>query len=154
MKYLLVTNSHEETYQLGNQIGENLKGGEIICLSGELGAGKTVFAKGLAQGFGIIAEITSPTFTLIQEYPTPGEKLRLIHMDLYRLNYLEEAEAIGVPDYFREDCVCLIEWPDIISDLLPKDIYEITLEGSGDQPRTMTFCDHDQSNSILLSIFK
>lgn len=154
MKYSLITNSPEETYNVGLQIGQNLSGGEIICLTGELGAGKTVFAKGLARGLGINEEITSPTFTLIQEYPTPGEKLRLIHMDLYRLNYLEEAEAIGVPDYFRDDCVCLIEWPQIISDLLPVGIVKIILEGSGDQPRNITVSHDAEGHNIIPSIFK
>ncbi|NLL51495.1 MAG: tRNA (adenosine(37)-N6)-threonylcarbamoyltransferase complex ATPase subunit type 1 TsaE [Peptococcaceae bacterium] len=127
--------SPQETYNLGKKIGQSLTGGEIICLYGDLGAGKTVFAKGLGQGLGVEAEITSPTFTLIQEYESPSKGLQLIHMDLYRLTNPEEAEIIGVTDYFRDDCVCLLEWPEIIEDLLPSDHWQVWLEGSGDLPR-------------------
>lgn len=91
----------------------------------------------MGQGLGVKEEITSPTFTLIQEYDIKDRQLQFIHMDLYRLQVLEEAEVIGVTDYFRDDCVCLLEWPEIITDLLPDDKIEIQLKGSGDLPRTI-----------------
>jgi tRNA threonylcarbamoyladenosine biosynthesis protein TsaE len=122
---------------LGKKLGQRLQGGEIICLYGDLGAGKTVFAKGLAQGFGVEDEITSPTFTLIQEYQSSKNGLKLIHMDLYRLTYPEEAEVIGVADYFQNDCVCLLEWPEIVEDILPKERLEVRIKGNGDSPRTI-----------------
>lgn len=138
MESFIVAGSPEETFNLGKKLGRNLKRGKIICLYGELGAGKTVFAKGLGEGLGVQEEITSPTFTLIQEYNTKVNGLTLVHMDLYRLRSLEEAEIIGVMDYFRNDCVCLLEWPEIISDFLPDDRVEIRIEGSGDSPRKIS----------------
>ncbi len=137
MEYSFKTGSPEETFRLGRIIGKNLKGGTIVCLLGELGAGKTVLAKGLGQGLGVKEEITSPTFTLIQEYCLEENNLTFVHMDIYRLQYPEEAEVIGVTDYFRDDCICLIEWPEIIYALLPEDRIEIRIEGSGDLPRTI-----------------
>lgn len=137
MEYILKTGSPEETFHLGEKIGQGLKGGEVICLYGELGAGKTVLAKGLGRGLGIKEEITSPTFTLIQQYEIQEGKLQFIHMDLYRLQVPEEAEVIGVTDYFREDCVCLLEWPEIIQDILPEDRLEVWIEGSGDLTRSI-----------------
>ncbi|NLP44906.1 MAG: tRNA (adenosine(37)-N6)-threonylcarbamoyltransferase complex ATPase subunit type 1 TsaE [Peptococcaceae bacterium] len=136
MKQTYRTTSAAETYNLGQKIAQKLKGGELLCLYGPLGAGKTVLAKGLGQGLGISEEITSPTFNLIQEYDL-DEGLKFVHMDLYRLQHPEEAEIIGVPDYFREDCICLIEWPEIIEDYLPEDKLIIRIEGSGELPRTI-----------------
>jgi len=130
----LQTASPEETYALGQKLAPNLKGGEVICLQGELGAGKTLLAKGIARGLGLQEEITSPTFTLVQEYPL-ANGLRLIHMDLYRLVRPEEAEVIGVADYFQNETVCLIEWPQVAEKLLPEDYWEIHIAGSGDLPR-------------------
>ncbi|HHV63682.1 MAG TPA: tRNA (adenosine(37)-N6)-threonylcarbamoyltransferase complex ATPase subunit type 1 TsaE [Peptococcaceae bacterium] len=139
MQTLYKTNSPQETFELGEKLAQNLKGGEVICLYGELGAGKTVFAKGLGKGLGLKEEITSPTFTLIQEYELEGQELKFVHMDLYRLQRPEEAEVIGVTDYFKEENICLIEWPEIIQDLLPEERIEISIEGSGELPREIVF---------------
>lgn len=138
MQKTFISSSPEETFRLGEKLGRKLTGGEVVCLYGELGAGKTVLAKGLGKGLGVTGEIISPTFTLIQEYPlASSEDMRFIHMDLYRLNCIEEAEVIGVTDFFQDDCVCLIEWPEIISELLPPERLEIRIEGSGESPRTI-----------------
>lgn len=145
MDRILISNNPEETFHLGERIGQKLTGGEVICLYGELGAGKTVFAKGLGKGLGVKEEITSPTFTLIQEYNSALKKgLKLIHMDLYRLQYPEEAETIGVFDYFQEDCVCLMEWPELIADSIPTERLGIAIEGSGDLPRKISIKSFDQ----------
>ncbi|KUO65000.1 MAG: tRNA threonylcarbamoyladenosine biosynthesis protein TsaE [Gracilibacter sp. BRH_c7a] len=139
MESIIISKSPEETFILGERLGQKLEGGEVICLYGELGAGKTVFAKGLGKGIGVAEEITSPTFTLIQEYTSDLKKdIKFIHMDLYRLQYPEEAETIGVFDYFQEDCVCLMEWPELIADSIPADILEINIVGSGDLPREIS----------------
>ncbi|MDJ0305535.1 MULTISPECIES: tRNA (adenosine(37)-N6)-threonylcarbamoyltransferase complex ATPase subunit type 1 TsaE [Dehalobacter] len=135
MERLIESGSSEETFLLGKQLGQSIREGTVICLYGDLGSGKTVLAKGLGEGLGVTDTMTSPTFTLIQEYSTKIDGLKLIHMDLYRLRYPEEAEIIGVADYFRDDCVCLLEWPEIIVDLLPEDRLEIRIQGSGDQTR-------------------
>lgn len=138
MQKKVISSSPEETFRLGEKLGRKLTGGEVVCLYGELGAGKTVLAKGLGKGLGVTGEIISPTFTLIQEYPLAvSEGMRFIHMDLYRLNSVEEAEVIGAADFFQDDCVCLIEWPEIISELLPLNRLEIRVEGSGEYPRTI-----------------
>jgi len=138
LERLIKTISTEDTLSLGIRLGQSFQGGEVICLYGELGAGKTILAKGLGKGLGVEEEITSPTFTLIREYCAQPTGLRFIHMDLYRLVYPEEAEVIGLTDYFQDDCVCLIEWPEIIAELLPEDRLEIRIEGSGDLCRLIS----------------
>lgn len=158
MERILKTVCAEETFRLGKKIGESLKGGEVICLYGELGAGKTVFAKGLGQGLGIEEEITSPTFTMIQEYAihtnTQGSPFQFVHMDLYRLHHPEEAEVIGVTDYFREDSICLLEWPEIIHDLLPEDKLDIWIEGNGELPRSIKLNYDKECAQLLDSILE
>jgi len=152
VEYTIKTGSPEETFRLGQIIGKKLSGGTIVCLMGELGAGKTVLAKGLGQGLGIKEEITSPTFTLIQEYRPEENNLTFVHMDLYRLQYPEEAEVIGVTDYFRDDCICLIEWPEIINGLLPEDRIEISIGGSGDLSRTIRIRSAEADNQLNLPL--
>ena len=153
MDSILISNSPEETFHLGERLGQKLKGGEVICLYGELGAGKTVFAKGLGKGLGVKEEITSPTFTLIQEYNSSLKNgLKLIHMDLYRLQYPEEAETIGVFDYFQEDYVCLMEWAELIADSLPSERLEIAIVGSGDLPREISLKSFNEE--VLLDYAK
>lgn len=133
--------SAADTLNLGKQLGKVLKGGDVICLVGDLGAGKTVLAKGIGEALGIEGPMTSPTFTFMQEYSgcAQGEVIRLIHMDLYRLKYPEEVEVIGVEDAFQENCICLIEWPEIARDYLPEDRLELWMEGSGEETRAITF---------------
>jgi tRNA threonylcarbamoyladenosine biosynthesis protein TsaE len=118
-----------------------LRGGDVVALIGELGAGKTAFAQGVGEAFGVKGPMTSPTFTLIHEYigRIKETEVRLIHMDLYRLQHPEEAEVIGVEDAFQDEAVCLIEWPEIIEDDLPKDRLNVEILGSGDQPREIIF---------------
>lgn len=148
MKKMIESGSPEETFRLGNNMGKNIFNGIVICLYGNLGSGKTVLAKGIGEGLGVRETITSPTFTLIQEYDTKHDGLRFIHMDLYRLKHPEEAEIIGVTDYFTDGCVCLLEWPEIIADLLPPDKIDIYLEGSGDQKRRITLSGKNISDSL------
>lgn len=141
MEWKVTSCSPEDTFSIAKKLGSFLDGGEIICLYGELGAGKTVFAKGLGEALNVNEQITSPTFTIIQEYNghTSRKAVKFIHMDLYRLQHPEEAEVIGVPDYFTEDCICLIEWPEKAEDLLPGERLEIKIEGSGEDSRSITF---------------
>jgi tRNA threonylcarbamoyladenosine biosynthesis protein TsaE len=132
--------SAADTLNFGKQLGKILKGGDVICLIGDLGAGKTALAKGIGEALGIEKPMTSPTFTFIQEYSgfAHREPIRLIHMDLYRLQNPEEVEVIGVEDAFQEDTICLIEWPEIAQDYLPEDRLELRIEGSGEEPRNFT----------------
>lgn len=109
-----VTENEKQTYEFARAFASKLKGGEIILLNGELGAGKTVFVKGLAAGLDIADDVTSPTFTLMSEY---DGRLKLFHFDVYRLHNGAEAYEAGLTEYFGEaDAVCCIEWSDNIAD--------------------------------------
>ncbi len=118
--------SREETFELGKRFGESAGSGEVYSLAGDLGAGKTVFAKGFAAGLGISEEVTSPTFTIMQIYE--GGRLDLYHYDAYRIEDPEEMEEIGYSDYFFGNGVCLIEWAENIEDYLPDHIKVVTIE--------------------------
>lgn len=115
----------EDTYELGRQIGEKAKPGEVYTLIGDLGVGKTVFTQGLAKGLGITEPVNSPTFTILQIY----EKGRLpfYHFDVYRIGDVSEMDEIGYEDCFYGDGVCLIEWADLIEDILPEKYQRITI---------------------------
>ena len=106
------THSADETFSLGINIGRKAKAGQVITLVGDLGVGKTVFTKGLARGLGITEPVSSPTFTIVQEYREG--RLPLYHFDVYRIGDLEEMEEIGYEDYFYGDGVCLVEWANLI----------------------------------------
>jgi len=116
----------EDTYQLGYTMGTNAKIGEIYCLSGDLGVGKTVFTQGFAKGLGIRDIVNSPTFTIVQEYD--GGRLPFYHLDVYRIADVEEMDEIGYEDYFYGNGICLIEWAELIEELLPKNRIAITIK--------------------------
>jgi tRNA threonylcarbamoyladenosine biosynthesis protein TsaE len=121
-----ISKSQQETFEFGQKIGKMLKGGEVITLDGELGAGKTVFTKGLANSLGITDEITSPTFTILNIYE--NSPLTLYHYDAYRLKSGEEAYGSGLTDYLcARDGVCVIEWAQNIASALPKKIIKIQI---------------------------
>ena len=118
--------SEEMTFEIGNKLGEKADKGEIICLEGDLGVGKTVFTKGFAEGLNIEENIDSPTFTIVQEY-TEG-RLPLYHFDVYRIGDISEMDEIGYEDYFFGEGVCLIEWASRIKELIPESAIRITIE--------------------------
>lgn len=120
------TFSRDDTFELGRKIGSVVKPGDIICLDGNLGVGKTVFAQGVAAGLMIDEDICSPTFTLIQEYTTG--RIPLYHFDVYRISGPWDMEDIGYEDYFYGEGVCLVEWGSMIKDLFPPDTVFITIE--------------------------
>lgn len=115
----------EDTYQLGYTLGANAKMGEIYCLSGDLGVGKTVFTQGFAKGLGVIDIVSSPTFTIVQEYEG---RLPFFHFDVYRIADPEEMEEIGYEDYFYGKGVCLIEWAELIEELLPNNRVHVEIK--------------------------
>ncbi len=117
--------SENETYEQGRAAAQLSRPGDIYCLDGDLGVGKTVFAKGFAAGLGISEPVTSPTFTIVKEY-TDG-RLPLYHFDVYRISDPDEMLAIGYEDYFYGDGVCLIEWSELIEELLPKEARHIVI---------------------------
>lgn len=116
----------EDTYQVGFSLGEQAKPGEIYSLSGDLGVGKTVFTQGFARGLQIQEPISSPTFTIVQEYEEG--RLPLYHFDVYRISDISEMDEIGYEDYFYGNGVCLIEWADLIEEILPDNITTVTIE--------------------------
>ena len=118
--------SVDETTQLGIKLGRLLKAGDIVCLTGDLGTGKTHITKGIAKGLGITDNITSPTFTIVNEYE--GTKLKLNHFDVYRVSDPDEIYAIGFDDYIFSDAVSIIEWANYIEEILPKDLLHIKIE--------------------------
>ena len=120
------TNSPEETFALARQLGEQAGPGTVYTLTGDLGVGKTVFAQGLASGLGIEEAINSPTFTIVQVYDEG--RLPFYHFDVYRIGDIEEMDEIGYEDYFYGDGVCLVEWAELIEELLPKTRTEILIE--------------------------
>ena len=152
MEYRVTSLTVEQTREWGKQLGGCLRGGDVVALIGDLGAGKTAFAQGVGEALSVAGSMTSPTFTLMHEYiaQLEGTQVRLIHMDLYRLQRPEEAEVIGVEDAFVEDAVCLIEWPEIAEDYLPEDRLDVEIIGSGEQPREIIFRAKDSDWELRL----
>lgn len=120
------TNSPEETYRLGEELGSKARPGEVYCLNGDLGVGKTVFTQGFAAGLGIAEPVNSPTFTILQEYNDGN--MPFYHFDVYRIGDIEEMEEIGFEDYIYGEGVSLIEWANLIEELLPERYTQITIE--------------------------
>lgn len=121
----VISDSVGETLKIGKITGELVEPGQIILLAGDLGAGKTVFTRGLAEGLGVDEDVTSPTYNLINEYD--GD-LPLFHMDLYRLEEEEDIYDIGFEEYLDREGVVVIEWPDIVYDVIPQDFIYVKIE--------------------------
>jgi tRNA threonylcarbamoyladenosine biosynthesis protein TsaE len=134
MKELFVSHSEKETAELAVAFASTLRSGDVVALTGELGAGKTVFAKGVATGLKVSGEVSSPTFTLINEHP--GE-VTLYHMDLYRLNSLQEMLNIGVEEYLYGDGISLVEWAEKMGENFPVNAIHVTIRyGADDKDST------------------
>jgi len=122
---ILDSYSEEDTRNLAVITANEAKKGDIFCLDGDLGCGKTVFAKGFAEGLGIREAVTSPTFTILKEYK--DGRLPLYHFDVYRIADPDEMYAIGYEDYFYGDGICLIEWSELIEELIPENAIHIRI---------------------------
>ena len=120
------TNSEKETFELGKNLGEQAKAGQIFCLNGDFGVGKTVFTQGFAKGLGIEENVNSPTFTIIQVYEEG--RIPLYHFDVYRIGDPEEMYEIGYEEYFFGEGVCLIEWSKLIEELIPEEAINIEID--------------------------
>jgi len=120
------TLSFDETFELGKRIGKKIQPGQIICLDGDLGVGKTVFTQGEAAGLEIIDNVNSPTFTIVQVYDEG--RLPMYHFDVYRIGDPEEMYEIGYEEYFFGDGVCLIEWSKLIEELIPQEAAKVLIE--------------------------
>lgn len=125
MDMITETHNSKETYELGFNMGKSAKAGDVYCLDGDLGVGKTVFTQGFAKGLGINEPINSPTFTIVQEYHEG--RLPLYHFDVYRIGDITEMDEIGYEEYFYSEGVCLIEWGNLISEIMPENVTYITI---------------------------
>lgn len=131
---VFISRSAEDTINFAREYASSLKGGDVVLLNGEMGAGKTVFAKGVALGLGIDDEILSPTYAYMNDY---GGKL--YHYDCYRLSSGAQAEGLGLVDYFYGDGVCLVEWAQNIADVLPENCKTVTIEKLDDGVRKIIY---------------
>ena len=137
------TNSPEKTFTLGRRIGQQARAGEVYTLIGDLGVGKTVLTQGVAAGLGIEEPVNSPTFTIMQIYEEG--RLPFYHFDVYRIGDVEEMDEIGYEDYFYGDGICLIEWANLIEEILPPSYKKITIEkdlAKGFDYRRITIEEH------------
>ncbi len=125
MTETIESRSAADTFAYGKSLGERAVPGEIYTLTGNLGVGKTVFTQGFAAGLGIAEPVNSPTFTILQSYEEG--RLSLHHFDVYRIGDVEEMEEIGYEDCFYGDGVCLIEWAELVREILPKDCIRVTI---------------------------
>ena len=128
---IIETYGPRETFALGKKMGEEAEAGQVICLNGDLGVGKTVFTQGFAEGLGIEGTVNSPTFTILQEYD--DGRLPFYHFDVYRIGDVSEMDEIGYEDCFYGDGVSLIEWSELIEEILPDDVITITIEKNLDK---------------------
>ena len=120
------SNTPQETFELGKRLAEAAKPGQVYCLDGDLGVGKTVFTQGFARGLGITGPVNSPTFTIVQQYEEG--RLPLYHFDVYRIGDISEMDEIGYEDCFYGSGVSLIEWSELIEELLPERAVHVTIE--------------------------
>lgn len=138
MEKIYQVTSVEQTWEVARQFASELNPGDIVCLEGDLGAGKTTFTQGLAAFLGAKRAVTSPTFCLVVEHPT--EKFLLVHMDLYRLQDADDVLTIGWEDYLARGAVLFVEWPDRAGDLIPANAWHLSFTlGETEESRTITF---------------
>ncbi len=136
MEKLYMTESEEETRAVAEMLAQTLKPGQTVCLRGDLGVGKTVFAKGLCAALGVTEHVSSPTFTLVNEYETVNGML--YHFDLYRIEDEDELYEIGFSEFVSGNVISLIEWPERAEGALPKNRIEITITRAGEDSRHIT----------------
>lgn len=126
MKQTIETFSPEETFRIGMELAAKAEPGQVYTLIGDLGVGKTVFTQGMAEGLGIEEPVNSPTFTIVQVYEEG--RMPFYHFDVYRIGDVEEMDEIGYEDYFYGEGLCLIEWANLIEEILPEKYTQITIE--------------------------
>ena len=147
-----VSHGAEQTRRLGARLGQLCSGGEVICLVGELGTGKTCMVQGIARGMGIDEQVTSPTFVLVNEYT--GDTLPLYHVDLYRIVDVKAAYTFGLEDYLYGDGVCAIEWAERVQDLWPDEYLLVRLRHLDEAKRGLTFRGVGERYMRLLQRFR
>jgi tRNA threonylcarbamoyladenosine biosynthesis protein TsaE len=138
-----VTRSTDETLALAGAVGELLRPGDIVSLIGDLGAGKTVFARGIARALGVTEPVVSPSFTIAREY---GGRVPLVHIDVYRIDTIQELHDLGFEELVRDDAVTVVEWGDVIDTLLPRERLDVRLQtGAADEERVVELEGHGPS---------
>lgn len=137
-KQTVIIKNESETAAFGIDLGERVCPGTVIALTGDLGAGKTTLTKAIAQGLGISDMITSPTFNIVKEYD--GGRLPLYHFDVYRIGDADEMYELGYEEYFYGNGVCVVEWADLIEDLLPENAVRIQIEYGGEEGERIYQC--------------
>ena len=129
-----ISKSREETLAFAESYAKTLRGGDVVLLDGDMGAGKTVFTKGVAKGLGIEEEVTSPTYAYMNDYDG-----RLFHYDCYRIESVEQAERLGLGDYFDMGGICIVEWAQNIAPLLPRVVKRVTIKKLNENEREITY---------------
>jgi tRNA threonylcarbamoyladenosine biosynthesis protein TsaE len=146
--------SPDQTLRLGIRLGKLLKAGMLVCLAGDMGAGKTVLTSGIGQGWGTINRVTSPTFTIVHEHRREADKLRLYHLDCYRLQDSSDLESIGFDEILDSQGVVIVEWPERIIDALPKERLWIEMKVVDDTRRNISIEAEGKQHQELLDIFR
>ena len=149
-----ISHSPQQTLRLGYRLGELLRPGDVICLSGSLGAGKTVFARGVGQGWGAAQPVTSPTFVLVHEHTRHADAMRLYHVDGYRLSGAADALSFGLDEMLDDSHPLLIEWPERVGDLLPAERLWINLLFLEENRRQITFEGNGEDYETLLETYR
>lgn len=153
-----VSRNPSQTQRLGARLGTLLQGGDVVCLEGPLGSGKTCLAQGVGRGWGVEQRLISPTFVLVREYDRPEDGLRLYHVDLYRISSLEEAWSLGIEEFLGDErAVCIVEWAERAYDLMPSEHLWIKL-GFTDYvnqfQRTLHFAAAGERHNALLQEYR
>jgi tRNA threonylcarbamoyladenosine biosynthesis protein TsaE len=150
-----VSRSPEQTRRLGARLGKLLRGGDILCLQGSLGAGKTCLAQGVGRGWGISQTLISPTYVLIREYERAEDLLRLYHIDLYRVSGVNEAFGLGLDEILgHHQAVCVIEWAERIRSMMPEEHMWIKMDAVDQTRRSLHFVAHGDRHQRLLNEFR
>ena len=150
-----VSRSPDQTQRLGARLGALLKGGEVVCLEGPLGAGKTCLAQGIGRGWGVSQTLTSPTFVLVREYARPESIATLYHIDLYRISGAAEVLTLGIEEMMGDPhAICVIEWAERARSMIPEDHLWLALELADATRRTINLSGHGKRHEALVQEFR
>lgn len=150
----IISHSADQTRRMGARLGKLLRPGDVICLSGDMGAGKTVFVAGVGQGWGAIHTVTSPTYNLVHEHRRKEDRIRLYHLDCYRLERPSDADSIGLDDILEGDGIAIFEWPERIEKLLPSKRLWINFRVLDENRRNLIFQGNSPRYTDLISQFR
>jgi len=150
-----VSRSSDQTQRLGARLGALLQGGDVICLEGPLGSGKTCLAQGIGRGWGVSQTLISPTYVLIREYMRPADTVKLYHVDLYRVSGVDEAFALGLDEFLGDShAACVIEWAERARALMPPERLWVQLKFSNQTRRALSFQAQGERHAALLQEFR